>query len=134
MPQHPVGHVAAVACAQRALPRLVDEGIVLLGVVEAFHQVGERLPAPVAVHAIHKRLPVPRRSAHVDHDDDIAIGGEELGVPAIRPGVAPGPLGTAVNQELHWVFLRSIKPRRADDESLNLGLVSGLEPERIHLG
>ncbi len=56
--ENPVGHVAAVAGAEGALAGLVDEGIVLLGVVEAGHQVGEGLAAPVAVDAIDEGLSV----------------------------------------------------------------------------
>ena len=56
--ENPVGHVAAVAGAEGTLARLVDEGVVLLGVVETEHEVGEGLAAPVAVDAIDKGLAV----------------------------------------------------------------------------
>ncbi len=44
--QDPVGHVAAVTGAEGALAGLVDEGVVLLGVVEAGHEVGDRACRP----------------------------------------------------------------------------------------
>ena len=87
--EDPVGHVAAVAGAEGALAGFVDEGVVLLGVVEAGHQVGEGLAAPVAVDAVDEGLAVAGRAARIDHDDDVAVGGEEFGVPAVGPGVAP---------------------------------------------
>ena len=61
--ENPVGHVAAVAGAERALAGFVDEAVVLLGVVEAGHQIGEGLAAPVAVDAIDEGLAIACRSA-----------------------------------------------------------------------
>ena len=133
MAQDPVGHVAAVACAQRALARLVDEGIMLLGVVEAGHQISEGLAAPVAVHAVDKGLPIACRAARIDHDDDVAVGGKELGVPAIAPIVAPGALRAAVDEELTGYFFAGSKPGGRNEEAFDFGLVLGGEPEGFHL-
>src|SRR6476469_3718759 len=99
MAQDPVDHVAAIARAQRALAFFVDEWIRLLRVVKAVHQIDVRFAAPILVHAIHKSLPVTRRSPRIDHDDHVTTGGKELGVPAIRPFVAPLALWSAVDQE-----------------------------------
>src|SRR5581483_1817153 len=44
--EDPVDHVSAVARSQRALAVLVNEWIMLLGVVETLHQVFVRPPAP----------------------------------------------------------------------------------------
>jgi len=56
--EDPVGHVAAVARAQRALSILVDERIRPLRVVEALHQVFKRSAAPVAVDGVDELLSV----------------------------------------------------------------------------
>ena len=101
----PVDGVSAVAGAQRALAVFVDEGIGLLGVVEAQHQVLIRRPAPVAVDGVNELLPVAGRAVEVDHHDDVAVGGEQLGIPAIRPVVAPRALRAAVDEELHRILL-----------------------------
>jgi hypothetical protein len=132
--QHPVGHVAAVACAQRALARLVDEGIVLLGVVKALHQIGEGLAAPVAVDAVDDGLPVARRAAGIDHHHDVAVGGKQLGVPAIAPRVAPVALRPAVDEELERIFFGGIEAGRANEKAFELGTILGGEPEAFHLG
>ncbi len=79
-------------------------GIVLLRVVQPRHQVGIRLAAPVAVHAIHKGLPIARRPARIDHHHHIAIRRKQLRIPAIRPRIAPSPLRPPMNQQLRWVF------------------------------
>ena len=97
MAENPVGHEAAIAGSESALAGLVDERVMLLGVVEAGHEVGEGLAAPVAVDAIDEGLAVSGRAARVDHDDDVAVGGEEFGVPAVAPGVAPRALRAAVD-------------------------------------
>src|SRR5713101_410561 len=56
--EDPVSHVSAVARAQRALAVFINEGIMLLGILEALHQVFKRSTAPVAVDRINKLLPV----------------------------------------------------------------------------
>ena len=134
MPQHPVRHVPAVAGPERALPVFVDEAVVLLRIIQPQHQVAERLPAPVPIHAIHHSLPIAGRPARIDHDHHVAIGRKQLCIPAVRPRIAPGPLRSAMNQELHRIFLGSIEPRRPNDEALQLGRVLSREPEGLHLG
>ncbi len=105
MAEDPVGHVSAVAGAQRALPGLIYERVMLLGVVEALHQVFKRSPAPVAVDCVNEFLPVAGRAVEVDHDDHVSVGREQLGVPAIAPIVSPRSLRPAVDEELHRIFL-----------------------------
>ena len=121
--EDPIGHVAAVACAECALAGFVDEGIVLLGVVEAGHEVGEGLAAPVAVYAIDEGLAVAGGAARVDHDDDVAVGGEELGVPAVAPVVAPCALRAAVDEEFDRIFFGGVEAGGRDEEALELGAV-----------
>ena len=60
--EHPVGHVSAVARAERALAVFIDEPVMLLSVVEALHQVFERSAAPVAVDGVDEFLSVARSS------------------------------------------------------------------------
>ena len=48
----------------------------------------------------------------VDRDDDVTVGGKQLGVPAIRPVVAPRALRAAVDQELHGILLVGVESRR----------------------
>src|SRR5262249_13701605 len=55
---YPVRRITAITCAQRALAVLVDEGIVLLGVVESEHQVLIRRSAPIAVDGVDELLAI----------------------------------------------------------------------------
>src|SRR5450631_1940475 len=132
--EDPVDGVSAVAGAQRALAVLVDERIRLLRVVEALHQVFKRSTAPVAVDGVDELLPVSGRAVEVDHDDDVAIGREQFGIPAIAPVVSPGPLRPAVDEELHGIFLRGVEVRRLDQEALDFVVVSTGEPEGLERG
>src|SRR5258708_10613832 len=79
MAEHPVGHVSAVARAQRALSVFINKRVSLLRVVEALHQVFKRSAAPVAIDGINELLPVSGRAVEVNHDDHVPIGGEEFG-------------------------------------------------------
>src|SRR5262245_31983490 len=65
----------------------------------------------------------------VDHDDDVAIGGEEFRIPAIRPVVSPGTLRAPMDEELHGIFLVGIEVGRFDEETLNLVAEGAREPE-----
>src|SRR5438270_9529207 len=49
VPENPVGHVSAVARAQRTFAVFINEGIMLLGVIAAFHQVLKRSAAATAI-------------------------------------------------------------------------------------
>src|ERR1017187_6276390 len=80
MAKHPVGHVSAVARAQRALAVFIDKRISLLRIVEPLHQVFKWSAAPVAIDLVNKLLPVSRRAVEVDHDDDVSAGSEEFGI------------------------------------------------------
>ena len=71
MAQQPVGHVTAVARAQRGLAVLVDERIRLLHVIEPLHQIDIRLPAPIATDRVGKFLPVTGRAVEIDHHDHV---------------------------------------------------------------
>ncbi len=87
------------------------------------------LAAPVAVDAVDYGLAVAGAAAGIDHDDDVAVGGEELGVPAIGPGVAPCALRAAVDQEFDGVLFGGVEGGGLDEEALELGFVGGGEPE-----
>jgi hypothetical protein len=63
----------------------------------------------------------------VDHEDDVAVGGEEFGVPAIGPVVSPGALWPAVNEEFDGILLVGIEVGRADEQSFNVIVVSTFE-------
>ena len=105
----------------------------LLRIVQARHQIGERLAAPVAIHAIDKCLPIPGRPTRIDHDHDIPVRRKQLRIPPVRPRVAPRPLRPPMNQKLHRILLRRIKPRRPNDEALLLRPIPRLKPEVLHL-
>src|SRR6201997_862042 len=122
MAENPVGHVATVACAERALTGFVDEWIVRLGVVEAAHQVNIRLATPVAVHAVHKGLSIAGRAARIDHQNDVSIRGQQLRIPAIAPAVSPGTLRAAVNEKLHGILFGWGEGGGVDEEALNTNL------------
>src|SRR5262249_50737757 len=107
--EDPVRHVTAVARTHRALAVFVDEWIGLLRVVETLHEVFKRRAAPVAVDLVDKLLPVAGRAMEVDHDDDVAVGGEEFGIPSVGPVVSPRALWSAVNEELDGIFLVGIE-------------------------
>ena len=127
--ENPVHHEAAVARAERGLAVLVDEGVGFLRVVEARHEVAVGLAAPVAADLVGERLAVAGRAVGVDHDDDVAVGGEEFGVPAVGPTVAPRALGSAVDEELDRVFLGGVEARGLEQEALDLGVVRAAEGE-----
>src|SRR6185437_534790 len=101
-------------------------------VVKPLHQVYIRLATPVAVDSVNELLPVAGRSARVDHDHHITIGGKQLSVPAIAPLIAPLPLRTAMNQELYRILSSRVEVRWLDDEALHLGGSVAGEPERLH--
>ena len=133
MGQHPVGHKAAIARPQRALPRLVEEGIRRLGIVQPLHQVLIGPPAPVAAHLVDKLLPIPRRPAPIDPHHHIPIRRQQLPVPAIAPRIPQRRLRPSMHHKLHRILLRRIKPRRPQDKPLNLRSLRPHKPERLHL-
>ena len=134
MAEDPVGHVAAVAGAEGTLAGFVDEGVVDFGVVEPAHEVDEGAAAPVAVDAIDEGLAVAGGTTGIDHQHDVAVGGEQLRVPAVGPGVAPGALGSAVDEELHGVLFVLVEVGRADEEALDVSLRCAHKPKIVHLG
>ena len=131
VPQDPVAHVSTVAGAQRALPGLINKTIMLLGVVEALHQVFKRSAAPVAVDGVDELLSVASRAVEVDHQDHVSVGGEEFGIPAVAPVISPCALRPAVDKELHGIFLAGIKVRRFDEKSFDPVSVGAGERERL---
>ena len=58
MAEDPIRHVAAVAGAQCALPPFVNERVLLLGIVQPFHEVLEGTPTPIAVDVVNELLSV----------------------------------------------------------------------------
>src|SRR5579862_1897902 len=136
VPENPVGHVSAIAGAERALAVLVDERIMLLGVLEALHQVFKRSAAPIAIDGVDELLPVSGRAMEVDFDDDISLvtrtwRREQFGIPAVAPLVAGRNFWPAVHDKLQWIFLAGIEVRRLDQEALDLVAVRTGEPERF---
>ena len=131
MPKHPVRHVSAVASAQSALAVFVDERISLLRVVQPLHQIFKWSAAPIPVDRVNELLPVSSRAVEVDHDNHVSVGGEKFRIPAIRPVVSPSPLRAAVDEELHRIFLGSIKVRWLDEETFDLVALRAREPERF---
>src|SRR5215475_11577496 len=129
--KNPICHVTAVTRTQRTLPVFVDEGIVLLDVIEAFHQILKRSAAPVSVDGIGKVLSVAGGAVKVNHNHYIAAGGEELGIPAEAPVVAPGPLRASVDEKLHGIFPAGVKVRRLEQSPFDLFPMGTLEPEGV---
>jgi len=70
----------------------------------------------------------------VDHDDHVSIGGEQLGIPAIAPVVSPGPLRSAVDEELHGILFAGIEVGGLDEEALDFVAVRAGEPEGFEGG
>ena len=131
-PKNPVRHVAAVARAERGLAILVDERIRFLDVIESLHQIDIRFAAPIAADRVGELLSVTGRAMEIDHDDDIAVGREQLRIPAIRPRISPRALRSAVDQKLQRIFLVRIESRRLDEKSLHVFIVRAFERERLH--
>src|ERR1700688_4912218 len=129
MAKNPIRHVAAEAGSQSALAVLIDERIRALGIVEALHQVFERSATPLAVNRIDEFLAIPRRSVEIDHDDHVAIGREEFGIPTIAPVISPSSLWSPVNQEFDRVFFLGIEVRRLDKEAFHFFIARAREPE-----
>src|SRR5450631_2836837 len=120
MAENPVGHVSAIAGAQHALPVFIYKPIMRFCVIQAFHQIFERRPSPVAVDRVNELLSVSGRAVKIYKYDYVSIGGKELEVPAIAPLVAHWNLRTAVNDEFHGIFLIGIEVRRLDEEAFDL--------------
>src|SRR5258708_4846205 len=129
---HPVDHVTAVAGAKSALAIFVNERVGALRVIQAIHQVDKGFAAPVAVDAVNKFLPISGRPARVDHDDNVATGSKQLGIPAIRPFVAPLSLRPAVDQELYRILFLRVEIRRLNEETLNFSSLGVGKPEGFH--
>ena len=51
------------------------------------------------------------------------------GFQRIAPVVSPGALRSAVDEELHGIFLRGVEVRRLDEEAFDLVAVRAGEPE-----
>src|SRR5260370_28620856 len=81
--EDPVGHVSAVSGAQRALPGLVNETVMLLRVVEALHQVFKRSAAPVAVDSVDELLSVAGRAVELDPPYHVSVRSQQLALPPI---------------------------------------------------
>src|SRR5439155_204589 len=60
--EDPVGHVTAIARAERGHAVLVDERIGLLHVIEPLHQIDIRFAAPIAADRVGKLLPITGRA------------------------------------------------------------------------
>jgi hypothetical protein len=112
--EHPVGHVSAVACAQRALSVFINERISLLRVVEPLQQIFKRSAAPIAINLVNKFLTVSGLAVEVDHDDDVSASGEKLSIPAVTPLVAHRHLGASVDDEFQRILFAGIEVRRFD--------------------
>src|SRR3954470_11749070 len=125
----PIHHVAAVGSAHGADVAAVGEGIGGEHVVKATHQVDVRKAAPVSTDLVSELLPVADRAARIDHDYQISLGGEKFSVPAKGPGITPGALRAAVDEELDRIFLVCVEVRRFHQPSLHARLVAANEPE-----
>ncbi len=129
--ENPVGHVAAETGAESTLALAVDEVVLTLGVVEAEHEVFKGTATPVSVDFVDELLAVAGGAARIDHDDDVAGGSEEIGVPAEVPIVSPGTLRTAVDEELDGILAGGIEAGRLDEEALHLFFLRAGEPEPL---
>jgi len=67
----------------------------------------------------------------IDHHHDVAVGCEQLRVPAVRPRISPRPLRPAMDQKFERIFPRRIESRRLDHESLHLLVIRAFEGERF---
>src|SRR6185312_16624552 len=84
---------------------------------------------PVTRDLFKKPLPITCRPARVDHHHYISVGGKELGVPAVGPGVSPRALRAAVDEEFDGVFFGGVEVGWLDEEALDFGAVRAGEPE-----
>ena len=90
VPLDPIHHVPAVAGAQGDGVVGVDEGKLVLDVREPAHEIFIWKPAPAVADGVGEGLAVAGRAGGVGADDDVALLGEDGGVPARGPLVVPG--------------------------------------------
>src|SRR5207247_109929 len=87
--------------------------------INALHDVGVRLAAPILRDGVEKLLAVARRSVRVEHDDAVATGREHLRRPTRTPGVVPCALRPAVYEQQHRKLLAGLPLWRLDDEAVH---------------
>lgn len=76
---------------------------------------------PVQLDGVCELLAEPGAPRGVWLDDDVALVGEDLGVPFLVPGIGPGVFGPAVDEEGEGVFLRWVEVLGVGEPSLELG-------------
>ena len=77
---------------------------------------------PVILDSVGEFVAVPGRAGWVWRDDDVALVGEDLGVPAGAPGVVPGALGTTVDEVGEGVFLALVEAFGVDYPGVDLSI------------
>ena len=108
-------------------PLAVHPGILIQGRGQAFLQILERLPSPVAADRIAEGLPVARGTVEIDHHHGVAGARIGLRVPAVVEVVAERPLGPAVDQESDRILLGRIEIDGLDDVAVDGLVVPALE-------
>ena len=102
-----------------------------LRVVETEHEVVKGTATPVSVDLVDELLSVAGGAARIDHDDDVAGGSEEIGIPAEAPIVSPRALRAAVDEELDGIFFGWVEAGRLEEESLHLFFLRPGKPEPL---
>src|SRR5690348_5325314 len=103
-------------------------------VIKSAHQVDVGLASPISTNTASERLSIAGRPVKVDHHGDVAIGGKQIGIPTVGPGIIPGPFRAAVDEEFHRIFLTRIEVWRLEDEAFHALAIGAAEPERLQWG
>lgn len=79
---------------------------------------------PVILNGVCQILSKAYTGRGIRRDDNVALVGEDLGIPPAAPAIAPDALGTTMNIKAERIGLGLVKSLRIDDPRLDLVIVS----------
>ena len=106
----------------------IDIGQRVASIVDGAEVVAHALACPVARDFLKPFLSEAGEAAAVGGDDDVALRCHDVEVPAIRPELRDGRLGTTFAEEQCGVLLRWVEVRWLYDPVEELQAVGGLAP------
>lgn len=130
----PVDHVPAIGGAEGDGAGGVDVGHIFLDVGEAGFEIDVGRAAPIAVAGGEESVAEARGSGGVGQHDDVACFGEDGGVPPCGPGVCPGGVGAAVDEEGEGVAVLGGKGEGPHDPGVDVAAGGGFEHNLGDLG
>src|SRR5262249_39926800 len=99
----------------------------LFQIIDAGHQVFVDPAAPILADLVDVLLAEAGTAARIGHRDDIALGGPDLGVPAITPRIRPRALRTTVHEIDERPLLVRIEAGRFEDPHLHRRAAGALD-------